>query len=81
MNTPKPVVLCFLDGWACDDPKGNAPLLAKTPHFDRIMASAASATPDHLAPDVGLPQGQMGNSEVGHTNRGGRVVGMDLGSD
>jgi 2,3-bisphosphoglycerate-independent phosphoglycerate mutase len=81
MNTPKPVVLCILDGWGlCDDPKGNAPLLAKTPHFDRIMQSCPSATLTTFGPDVGLPQGQMGNSEVGHTNIGaGRVVAMDLG--
>ena len=81
MNTPKPVVLCILDGWGLrDDPQGNAPLLAKTPHVDRIMQSCPSATLTTFGPDVGLPQGQMGNSEVGHTNIGaGRVVAMDLG--
>ena len=80
MNTPKPVVLCILDGWGLrDDPQGNAPLLAKTPHVDRIMQSCPSATLTTFGPDVGLPQGQMGNSEVGHMNIGaGRVVMQDL---
>ncbi len=81
MSAPKPVVLCILDGWgqrAARD--GNAPLLAKTPHFDAIMADCPHATLITHGPDVGLPRGQMGNSEVGHTNIGaGRVVAMDLG--
>ena len=81
MNTPKPVVLCILDGWGQrDDPLGNAPLLANTPHFDRIMRTSPHATLTTFGPDVGLPEGQMGNSEVGHMNIGaGRVVAMDLG--
>ena len=50
MNTPKPVVLCILDGWGLrDDPQGNAPLLAKTPHVDRIMQSCPSATLTNVA--------------------------------
>jgi 2,3-bisphosphoglycerate-independent phosphoglycerate mutase len=81
MTAPKPVVLCILDGWGLsprtDD---NAPHLARTPNFDRIMASCPNATLTTHGPDVGLPKGQMGNSEVGHTNIGaGRVVAMDLG--
>lgn len=81
MNTPKPVVLCILDGWGLSDVKdGNAPFLAKTPTVDRIMRDCPSATLITHGPDVGLPRGQMGNSEVGHTNIGaGRVVAMDLG--
>ena len=81
MGTPKPVVLCILDGWGLrEDPEGNAPLLANTPAYDRIMASSPHATLVTFGPDVGLPRGQMGNSEVGHTNIGaGRVVAMDLG--
>jgi 2,3-bisphosphoglycerate-independent phosphoglycerate mutase len=81
MPTPKPVVLCILDGWGLrDDPAANAPALADTPTFDRIMASCPNATLITHGPDVGLPTGQMGNSEVGHTNIGaGRVVAMDLG--
>ncbi|WP_432448217.1 2,3-bisphosphoglycerate-independent phosphoglycerate mutase [Aliiroseovarius marinus] len=81
MTTPKPVVLCILDGWGLrDGVEHNAPALAKTPNFDRLMASCPSNTLITHGPDVGLPTGQMGNSEVGHTNIGaGRVVAMDLG--
>lgn len=81
MSVPKPVVLCILDGWGLSEvPKGNAPLLAKTSNFDRIMQAGPSAQLITHGPDVGLPRGQMGNSEVGHTNIGaGRVVAMDLG--
>ena len=77
----KPVVLCILDGWgARAETEGNAPALAKTPNFDRIMAECPNATLLTHGPDAGLPSGQMGNSEVGHTNIGaGRVVAMDLG--
>ncbi len=81
MSPPKPVVLCILDGWGISDVhEGNAPHLAKTPTFDRIMATCPNATLITHGPDAGLPKGQMGNSEVGHTNIGaGRVVAMDLG--
>ncbi|MGC9370668.1 MAG: 2,3-bisphosphoglycerate-independent phosphoglycerate mutase [Paracoccaceae bacterium] len=81
MTTPKPVVLCILDGWGLrQDKVANAPALADTPNFDRLMAGCPSATLVTHGPDVGLPRGQMGNSEVGHTNIGaGRVVAMDLG--
>jgi 2,3-bisphosphoglycerate-independent phosphoglycerate mutase len=77
----KPVVLCILDGWGLNpDPKGNAVAQADTPNFDRLMAECPNATLITHGPDVGLPRGQMGNSEVGHTNIGaGRVVAMDLG--
>lgn len=81
MTTPKPVVLCILDGWGireADD--ANAPALANTPNFDRILRDCPSSQLITHGPDVGLPNGQMGNSEVGHTNIGaGRVVPMDLG--
>lgn len=81
MRTPKPVVLCILDGWGLrEDSAANAPVLAQTPTFDRIMATCPNAKLITHGPDVGLPSGQMGNSEVGHTNIGaGRVVAMDLG--
>ncbi|MGC1505227.1 MAG: 2,3-bisphosphoglycerate-independent phosphoglycerate mutase [Sulfitobacter sp.] len=81
MNIPKPVVLCILDGWGLSvHAEGNAPLLADTPNMDRIMRDCPNATLTTFGPDVGLPRGQMGNSEVGHTNIGaGRVVAMDLG--
>ena len=77
----KPVVLCILDGWGLSEAKvGNAPALAHTPTFDRLMDSCPNATLITHGPDAGLPSGQMGNSEVGHTNIGaGRVVAMDLG--
>ncbi|MEO0665910.1 MAG: 2,3-bisphosphoglycerate-independent phosphoglycerate mutase, partial [Pseudomonadota bacterium] len=81
MNPPKPVVLCILDGWG-DSPEtaANAPALAATPNFDRLRATCPSAQLITHGPDAGLPSGQMGNSEVGHTNIGaGRVVAMDLG--
>jgi 2,3-bisphosphoglycerate-independent phosphoglycerate mutase len=77
---PKPVVLCILDGWGLsDDRVANAPLLADTPNFDRLMSTCPHATLITHGTDVGLPAGQMGNSEVGHLNIGaGRVVEMDL---
>ena len=76
----KPVVLCILDGWGLSDRgEGNAPLLAKTPVMDRLMAECPNARLLTHGADAGLPDGQMGNSEVGHTNIGaGRVVKMDL---
>ena len=82
MAVPKPVVLCILDGWGLnEDTRSNAPALAATPTFDRLMATCPNATLVTYGPDVGLPKGQMGNSEVGHTNIGaGRVVAMDLGA-
>ncbi len=80
MTTPKPVVLCILDGWGLrSESEGNAVALANTPNFDRIMRECPSDTLTTFGPDVGLPDGQMGNSEVGHMNIGaGRVVEMDL---
>ncbi len=82
MTRPKPVVLCILDGWGeRAETEGNAPALANTPNIDRIWADCPKATLITHGPDVGLPTGQMGNSEVGHTNIGaGRVVAMDLGA-
>ncbi|MEL6766250.1 MAG: 2,3-bisphosphoglycerate-independent phosphoglycerate mutase [Pseudomonadota bacterium] len=76
----RPVVLCILDGWGARDPADDhAPHLAETPVFDRLMASCSHAFLDASGEDVGLPAGQIGNSEVGHTNIGaGRVVWMDL---
>jgi len=77
---PKPVVLCILDGWGLSDStEFNAVAQAETPAFDRLMRDHPSATLMACGEDVGLPEGQMGNSEVGHTNIGaGRVVWMDL---
>ncbi len=78
---PKPVVLCILDGWgARSDAEANAPVLAHTPNFDLIMQQCPNTQLITHGRDVGLPTGQMGTAEVGHTNIGaGRVVAMDLG--
>ena len=76
----RPVMLMILDGWGWrDDKDNNAVLLAKTPNFDRFWASSPHAFLRTSGLDVGLPEGQMGNSEVGHLNLGaGRVVMQDL---
>ncbi|WP_332686712.1 2,3-bisphosphoglycerate-independent phosphoglycerate mutase [Bosea sp. (in: a-proteobacteria)] len=76
----RPVMLMILDGWGWrDDATNNAVRLAKTPNFDRFWASAPHAFLRTSGLDVGLPDGQMGNSEVGHLNLGaGRVVMQDL---
>ncbi|WP_347311517.1 2,3-bisphosphoglycerate-independent phosphoglycerate mutase [Defluviimonas sp. SAOS-178_SWC] len=81
MTAPRLVVLCILDGWGLRaETTGNAVALATKPTFDRIMATCPHAQLVTHGPDVGLPSGQMGNSEVGHTNIGaGRIVAMDLG--
>lgn len=80
MSTPKPVVLCILDGWGLrEEREANAPVLANTPNMDQLMATCPNATLRTHGVDVGLPDGQMGNSEVGHLNIGaGRVIEMDL---
>jgi len=77
---PRPVVLCVLDGWGYrEDPRDNAVALAATPVFDRCWATLPRAFLRTDGPAVGLPEGQMGNSEVGHMNLGaGRVVLQDL---
>lgn len=76
----RPVVLCILDGWGLNPAReANAVALGHTPNFDRIWAECPHAELAAHGPDVGLPEGQMGNSEVGHMNIGaGRVVWMDL---
>ncbi len=81
MPNSKPVLLCILDGWGLRAGReANAPALAHTPAFDRLMRDWPHARLITHGRDVGLPAGQMGNSEVGHTNIGaGRVVAMDLG--
>lgn len=76
----RPVVLCILDGWGHrEDRDHNAVRLGKTPVMDRLLAEAPRALLDASEGAVGLPGGQMGNSEVGHMNLGaGRVVFQDL---
>jgi 2,3-bisphosphoglycerate-independent phosphoglycerate mutase len=72
--------LVILDGWGCAPPgPGNAVELAKTPVFDRLWASYPHTTLAASGEAVGLPPGQMGNSEVGHLTIGsGRVLFQDL---
>lgn len=82
MSAQKPVVLCILDGWGIGpNPVCSAPAQADVPNFNRLWQNCPHSTLTTFGPDVGLPRGQMGNSEVGHTNIGaGRVVAMDLGA-
>ncbi len=74
------VVLVVLDGWGCAPPgPGNAVDLAETPVFDRLWAEYPHTTLKASGEAVGLPPGQMGNSEVGHLTIGsGRVLDQDL---
>jgi 2,3-bisphosphoglycerate-independent phosphoglycerate mutase len=76
---PRPAVLCILDGWGHrPDPRDNAILDARTPNFDRLVATCPQSLIDASETFVGLPKGQMGNSEVGHMNLGaGRVAVPD----
>lgn len=78
--TKRPVVLCVLDGFGlADDGPGNAVARASTPVFDRLWRDAPRTTLEASGRAVGLPDGQMGNSEVGHLNLGaGRVVMQSL---
>ncbi|HZH26588.1 MAG TPA: 2,3-bisphosphoglycerate-independent phosphoglycerate mutase [Azospirillaceae bacterium] len=79
-NRARPVVLCVLDGWGWrEEREDNAVALANTPNFDRLWASCPRGFLQASQKDVGLPTGQIGNSEVGHMNLGaGRVVMQDL---
>ena len=77
---PRPVVLCVLDGWGFrEDASDNAVTRAHTPVFDHYWAKSPHALLDASGEHVGLPEGQIGNSEVGHMNLGaGRVIFQDL---
>ncbi|HYD99806.1 MAG TPA: 2,3-bisphosphoglycerate-independent phosphoglycerate mutase [Alphaproteobacteria bacterium] len=77
---PRPVMLCILDGWGYrEETVENAVAQADTPNFDRLWASCPHGLLQACGIDVGLPAGQIGNSEVGHMNIGaGRVVYQDL---
>src|ERR671920_1098317 len=74
------LALIILDGWGLAKPgPGNAISLAETPVFDRLWAEFPHTQLSAQGPDVGLPEGQMGNSEVGHLNLGaGAIVKQDL---
>jgi 2,3-bisphosphoglycerate-independent phosphoglycerate mutase len=80
MEKVQRVLLAVLDGWGIQRAReGNAILLAGTPHLDRISSEYPMAQLQASGLSVGLPEGQMGNSEVGHTNIGaGRIVYQDL---
>src|SRR3979409_621022 len=76
----KPIVLTVLDGWGFrPETKGNAIALARKPAYDQLIQKFPNTLIHTSGPFVGLPEGQMGNSEVGHMNMGaGRVVHMDI---
>src|SRR5277367_3097617 len=80
MRRPKPVVLTVLDGWGYSpETKGNAIALARKPNYDHLLKTFPNTLIHTSGPFVGLPEGQMGNSEVGHLNMGaGRIVQMDI---
>src|ERR1700683_1903478 len=77
---PRPVVLCVLDGWGFrEDAADNAVTRAKAPHFRAAWEKCPHALLAGSEEYVGLPKGQIGNSEVGHMNLGaGRVIFQDL---
>jgi 2,3-bisphosphoglycerate-independent phosphoglycerate mutase len=79
--TKKPVLLCILDGWGIGDEnnKNNAIAQAKTPNYSRFINSYPNSQLKTSGIDVGLPDGQIGNSEVGHMTIGaGRIVFQDF---
>ena len=80
MNRPKPLILIILDGWGYAPPSNsNAISLARKPNYDKLLAEYPNTLIHTSGRFVGLPTGQMGNSEVGHLNIGaGRVVYMDI---
>src|ERR1700747_1956009 len=77
---PKPIILAVLDGWGYRaETQGNAISLARKPNYDKLLAEFPNTLIHTSGHFVGLPDGQMGNSEVGHLNIGaGRVVYMDI---
>src|ERR1700732_243442 len=83
---PQPVMLIIRDGWGINphgrkfaEADGNATLLAQTPYHDHLYRTYPVSRLSASGMDVGLPEGQMGNSEVGHLNLGaGSIVYQDL---
>src|ERR1700727_4073256 len=77
---PKPLILIILDGWGYRaETHGNAIALAHKPTYDRLLREYPNTLIQASNHFVGLPDGQMGNSEVGHLNIGaGRIVQMDI---
>jgi len=80
LSRPKPLILIILDGWGYRaETKANAIALARKPIYDRLLREYPNTLIHTSGPFVGLPEGQMGNSEVGHLNIGaGRIVHMDI---
>ncbi len=78
--TPRPVMLCILDGWGHSETDvDNAIAAGNTPNWDRMVAPQPHSLLGTSGADVGLPEGQMGNSEVGHMTIGsGRIILQDL---
>ncbi len=75
----KPIILIIMDGYGIAPPEGNAIAAANKPHLDKLFSENPITQIGASGMDVGLPDGQMGNSEVGHTNMGaGRVVYQEL---
>src|SRR6201993_264709 len=77
---PNPIVLTILDGWGYrPETRGNAIALERKPNYDKMLAEFPNTLLRASEHFVGLPDGQMGNSEVGHLNLGaGRIVRMDM---
>ena len=80
MERPRPLVLTVMDGWGHNpNPDNNAVAMARKPNFDRLWRDYPHTLIRTDGPFVGLPEGQMGNSEVGHLNIGaGRILKMDV---
>jgi len=80
MARPKPLILTILDGWGFSPAvEGNAIAAARKPTYDKLLREFPNTLIHTSGPYVGLPEGQMGNSEVGHLNIGaGRVIHMDV---
>ncbi len=80
MSRHKPLILTILDGWGFSPAvEGNAIAAARKPTYDMLLREFPNTLVQTSGPSVGLPEGQMGNSEVGHLNIGaGRVVHMDV---
>src|ERR1700751_1672449 len=76
----KPLVLTILDGWGHSPlVEGNAIALARKPTYDHLISTYPNTLIHTSGPYLGLPEGQMGNSEVGHMNMGaGRIIYMDV---
>src|SRR5438552_5430943 len=80
-RVPRPALLCILDGWGFrpEPAPDNAIAQARIPNYTRLLKECPHALLETSGNAVGLPKGQMGNSEVGHMNIGaGRIVAQDL---